>query len=324
MTGTVTRVGLIGAGYWGTKLCEEYLLMEKTDPNFKLSYVADGSRVALDTLGQKLQVGRKITLTSDYKEIIDDKEVKGVHVAIPNRFHFEVAKKALEKGKNVLVEKPMALTSREAFKLLSLAREGGLVLQVGHIFRFNNSLIEMRNTLPKFGRLRYMRLSWATTFAASADRDIVFDLGPHPVDVLNFLLGEWPDVINATASLDSTGDSRASAVFVNLRFPDGPIATVYLSWVHYGQKVRALEVISDKARIDCDLLAQKVHVDYADGRSENLAVKPNNTIHDMEAHFVARIRARGPEFNDAFTGAMTVSVLESVAKSTQTGAMRAS
>jgi UDP-N-acetylglucosamine 3-dehydrogenase len=340
------RLAVFGAGYWGSKLTREYASIENSTGEVKLSYVVDSSQSALDRIRDELSKpiypSTKPTFSTDYYKALEDKELDAVHIALPNQLHYSVARAALESGKNVLLEKPISTTSREAFKLTRLAEERGLTLLVGHIFRFNNSLRTVKEILRsgKMGKVFYANLNWATFMEKlPQDRDIIFDLAPHPVDVLNFLLDEWPENVDAVG--DSYVQKKANAeemAFVHLEYPDEILASIYLSWIHHGAKERSIKVICEKGTISCDALMQTIRLDYEHESSE-IPVFPfdivdpatanklssegkkqgaNNTIRDMQYHFIERIKGRGPELNSGTVGAQTVAVLENI-----TAAMRA-
>ncbi|MDG6900521.1 MAG: Gfo/Idh/MocA family oxidoreductase [Nitrososphaerota archaeon] len=322
---------MFGAGYWGTKILREYARLGVSQPDFNLEYVVDSSTLALERI--KGEIGTKTGFESDYRAVLDTK-VDAVHIALPNSLHYEVARDALEAGKHVLIEKPMALNSRDAFKLVSLAEESGLVLQVGHIFRFNDAVRMVRRLIGegKIGRAFYLKLDWAATLTPPRDTDIVFDLAPHPVDALNFILDEWPSSVEATGGsyLRKTEHAEEMA-FINLEFPDRILASIYVSWIQHGVKDRMIRVVGEKGTIVCDALNQTIMISNEQGptnvsRSQfpssgprngaDAGAKstdaPNNTIRDMELNFIESTRGRVPQYNSGFVGARTVSCLEAI------------
>src|SRR5207245_7187245 len=133
--------------------------IEDSSGELKLSYVVDASKPTLDLISSQLNKNG-VEYCTDYERALRSDKVDAVHIALPNKIHYEIACSALEAGKHVLLEKPMALSSREAFKLARMAEERGLVLQVGHIFRFNNALRRVRAILKSgtIGRIFYAKL----------------------------------------------------------------------------------------------------------------------------------------------------------------------
>jgi UDP-N-acetylglucosamine 3-dehydrogenase len=336
------KLAVFGAGYWGTKLCREYHAIENTTREAELCYVVDSSELALNNIRKELEKppfpSSSTKFTTDYLQVLGDPEIEAVHIALPNQLHYEVACMALEKGKNVLIEKPISTTSREAFKMARLAEVKGLVLQVGHIFRFNNAIRTLKELLRsgRLGKVFYANLYWATYEPSLAkNRDIVFDLAPHPVDILNYLLDEWPTRVDAVGDSYVHGKAnREEVAIVNLEFPERVLAHLYLSWIHHGAKERTIKIICEKGTLTCNALDQKIQLDYDHTSVEipafpfdlnNLLANkdngnskdgnflgPNNTIRDMQYHFISQIRRRGPQMSSALVGARTVQVLEEI------------
>jgi predicted dehydrogenase len=311
------RIAVIGAGYWGTKLAHEYSLLSKSTNGVFLNSIVDSSQERLKVL--KSQLGNdSVSFCSDYREVLKDSGIDAVHIALPNNLHYETARMALESGKHVLVEKPMTTSSREALKLATLSEEKGLVLQVGHIFRFNNALRKVGEIMRQgvLGKILYASLAWASYIEPPTDRDIVFDLAPHPIDVLNYVLEEWPITVNAMGrSCLRNQAGREEVAFINLRFPDSVLANVYVSWIDHGRKERSVQLVGEKASLKCDALNQTVTISTREQQPRETQVQANNTIRDMQLHFIDRIRGRGPQFNSPLIGATTVQVLEAIVHS---------
>jgi predicted dehydrogenase len=121
-------------------------------------------------------------------------KVDAIHVCTPNITHFEIAKKALTGGINVLVEKPMTIDHRQAYELIEFAASKNLILQVGHIFRFSNVIRKIRDLFQNglFGEPYYFLCTWTHQMPYTFGVDILWDLLPHPLDILNFVIKKWP------------------------------------------------------------------------------------------------------------------------------------
>src|SRR5215472_5987186 len=130
-------VAVIGAGYWGKKVISEILSLSSDGFDVSLHSVIDSSSVALEQC--RKQFGQ-LDYRSDYNDLLSDPKVRAVHVCSPNSTHFRIASEFIRRGKHVLVEKPLALQSTEAFELVRLAKENRRVLSVGHVHRFNNGV----------------------------------------------------------------------------------------------------------------------------------------------------------------------------------------
>ena len=191
MTGEI-KVGIIGIGYWGKKLTKEYYELSKERLDIKLAAVCDKSEDNLSFA--KNNFGIQNTF-ADYRELLP--HVDAVHIATPNDTHYQIAKDALEAGKHVLIEKPMTKSSKESYELVELAANREKLIQVGHIFRFNNAVNELKKLVQNgvLGKIFVGKLEWTDKYFPKTETDIIFDLLPHPLDILNYVFNEWPSDI---------------------------------------------------------------------------------------------------------------------------------
>src|SRR5688572_12167944 len=144
------NVGIIGYGYWGPNLVRNFMACAET----RVSTVADQSPARLEKV-RALYPG--IVVTTSAEELIASPDVDAVVIATPVDSHFDLAMAALQAGKHVLVEKPIAATSEQASRLIDEAERRGLVLLVDHTFVYTGAVRKMHELIrrPEFGRLRY-------------------------------------------------------------------------------------------------------------------------------------------------------------------------
>ena len=308
------NVGVIGAGYWGKKVISEYLALAKEDPKVSLLRVCDIQEQNLRCCSEVFHIPKE-RLSNSYKELLDLDNIDAVHICTPNETHYQICKEALMAGKHVLLEKPMTLSSRQAFELKDLAEKEELVLQVGHIFRFNNALREVRKLIGDdfFGDLYYLRLQWTTLMLPTPERDIIFDLGPHPVDIMNFLLGMWPSKVACKARA-YTRETLPEIAYATTEFDTRIMANIELSWLQPG-KERCVDVIGSKRCATIDCLNQNVQIFENHGRNGfKIGVQRNNTILAELKHFVDNISGNIESVNSGSVGPMNVLVLENFRK----------
>lgn len=313
------NVGVIGAGYWGKKIINEYLALSKNDADVGLLGVCDVDEKNLKLCSEAFQIPKTL-LVKNYKEILDSDDVTAVHICTPNETHYETCRQALMAGKHVLIEKPMTLDSQEAFELLRLAEKEKLVLQIGYIFRFNNALRKIRKLIKNgfFGDLYYLRLTWTTLIHPTPKRDIIFDLGAHPVDILNFLLETWPRKVSCSAK-SFTRKQLPEVAYATLDIAQHTLANIELSWL-LPNKERSVYIVGSmrSARVDC--LDQTVQIfENHDMEPYKIEVMRNNTILDELDNFVNHIRGAGDPLNSGEVGPINVSVLEDLKKSSVEG-----
>jgi predicted dehydrogenase len=259
-------------------------------------------------------------LINDYAAALSSDAIDAVHICTPNETHYQICKEALNAGKNVLLEKPMALRAKSAWELVGMAEHKDLILQVGHIFRFNNALKMIRDLMVQnyLGELYYLKLQWTTLCPSPLGRDIIFDLGPHPVDILNFLLSKWPETVTCKAKAYRRKKLEELA-YATMEFDEKVIAHMELSWLEPG-KTRQVTVIGSERAANIDCLNQTIQVyENGDGDSFNLNVVKNNTIFDEISHFAESILLGKNSRNPGTVGAGNVAVLENLKRSLETG-----
>jgi len=320
LTSDKLGVAVVGAGYWGRKLIGEYLSLSGKRNDLELRCVADCDRNRLASIANEFHL-RDNMVHAEPSEVLQDSSVQAVHVAAPNETHFKLGMQVLDARRHLLLEKPMAMTTREALKLARRAEEHSLVLQVGHIFRFNNAVKKAKSLLANdaVGKPLYLSMEWNALFAAPAGRDIVFDLAPHPVDITNYLLDEWPTrVIAIGRSFVHEKTAGERMAFVVTEFNHDILAQLSLSWIHHGPKTRRVIVTGESGTVEIDALDQRVTL-YRGTTRENCRVQPNNTIESEIGHFVDAIVRKGASENSALIGAMNVAVLSAAKQSMKTG-----
>lgn len=241
------RVGVIGLGRMGQQHCRVYSTLRRA----QLSGVHDVNAELGRSIAQRLEA----PFFSRVEDLL--KEVDAVSLVTPTPSHYDLAMMCLEHGVHLLVEKPITETLEQAEALTRAAEESGLVVQVGHIERFNPAYIEMKNVLEDLTVLavNFRRLS---AYAGSnTDVNVVLDLMIHDLDLVLELIGEEPTEI-AAYGLTATGNA-VDHVNVQLSFPSGPLVLLTASRLTE-QKVRAIDVTAWEAYVEADLLHKSVDI----------------------------------------------------------------
>jgi len=303
------NVGVIGTGYWGRKIVDEYSKLD----DVQILGVSDLDEKNLQFCAERYGVKNGY---KDYEILLAQKDLHAVNICAPNSMHYKIAKDALEAGKHVLVEKPITLDSKEAKELVSLAQKKKLTLSVGHIFRFNSALAEVRRLIKDenyFGKVFLMEFTWVNLEKAFPDRDVLWDLAPHMFDIQNYLLGEWPEEISCTAAPFRRKEGEETA-YVVTKFRDGIISMANISWL-VPRKTRQIFIAGEARSASIDAVAQKVIV-YESGYTKDLVIHPNNTIRDELLHFIKSIKDPQIETkNSGSVGVKTVELIEAAKKS---------
>ena len=309
-------IAIIGMGYWGKKLATEYLALSRLRSDVQLRRIVDSDEKRLTQLTGELNLPTEM-LETEYGRVLEDEAIGAVHLAVPNELHFPIGMAVLEAKRHLLLEKPMALNMRDAIKLARKAEEQSLVLHVGHIFRFNNAIREAKILLDKgtIGNPLYYGLDWEALLSPPGSRDIVFDLGPHPIDVLNYLSNEWPTrVVTLGKSFLRRKPDQEEVAETVAEFEGDIFAQIALSWLYAGPRKRLVSVTGDLGTIQVDALNQRIDIYTSEG-SRSHDVQVNNTILTMITHFVGSVLNRDPPQVSGLVGAMTVAVLAAMRES---------
>ena len=306
-------VGIVGADQSGRKLAAEYLTAERRG-KVSLLKVCDSSIAALGALliTKETSSIKQETLTQDVHDILDNPDIAIVHIATPSETHYELAKMALEAGKNVLVEKPMTLSSHESYDLVDVAKEGGLLIEVSHPIRFNRALqvaSEMLNG-GELGKLFHVKVHWIDR-TSPPDHDIIFELGQDPLDILNLLLGAWPKEVSGVGKAYRNSGTHNDMAHIFAEYRDNIIADIELSWLN-PHNVREVTIVSSEGSLVVDCLNQRLVQHYLD-RTYEIPVTPSNTLVSQIQEFADRV-GRGDSALD-LTGPRTLETLEAINRS---------
>lgn len=306
------QVGVLGVGYWGRKIVEEWSAI----PNVQVRAVSDLAEKNLDHAKDRYGI---VGLYHDYREVLAIPEIKAVNVCLPNSLHFPACMEALEAGKHVLVEKPMTLTTEEGSKLVEMAERRNLTLSVGHIYRFNNALAEVRRLIKErfFGRVFLLEMEWTNLEQPFADRDVIVDLAPHYFDIINYLLEEWPVKVTCVAKPFRRKEMEETAYIIS-EMGSGALSHATLSWLS-PKKVRQISVIGENRSAYVDAVGQEITI-YESGYTYKLGVERNNTIRTELMHFLQSIGDPMMETrNSGSVGLKTVELIERTKESLARG-----
>jgi UDP-N-acetylglucosamine 3-dehydrogenase len=314
-------IAVIGAGYWGRKVIREILAFSRKTGRVSLRSIVDSSPAALERCRQ--MVG-PLDYRTDYQSLLSDPELSAVHVCSPNPTHFEIASAFIKGGKNVLVEKPLTLSAREAYLLVEQARAQRVVLSTGHFHRFNNGLRALKSTLEPtiLGEPYYLGLEWTGILPPQDQGNVITDLAPHPFDIANCLTGLWPTKISCMARGYRNSEYRNSeneeVAFITCEYERGLVVDIEVSLLDLRQR-RSLRIVAKKGTAQLDCLDQKVVLQHEHG-VVNMPIIPSNILREEIEHFVNcvgrnRLSQTFSNENDGLLGAHVITCLEATRES---------
>ena len=240
------RVALVGLGYWGPHFAR--VAMEHD--NAELTWCCDRSETALELPRRRYPNVRR---TTDVERVLADDAVDAVIIATPTATHADLAVAALEAGKHVLVEKPLAASSEEVDRID--AARGDRIVMVGHTFVYNSAVGAVRDLVAsgKLGRIQYVDSVRAALGPIRQDVNALWDLGAHDVAIFLDVLPGHPQVVTAVAQ-DYLREGHPDVVYFGVRFDDGVLAHSHVSWLD-PYKVRRLTVVGEDRMVVFDDVA---------------------------------------------------------------------
>ena len=248
------NVAVVGLGYWGPNLVRALHDVEEA----QVTWICDLDSDQLEKIGRRYPaVGR----TMDIDDVLADEMVDAVAIATPVSTHFPLAKRALEAGKSVFVEKPLAASTEEALALADLAEERGLLLMPGHTFVYSPPVRAIRELIDsgELGDIYFISTSRVNLGLHQPDVSVAWDLGPHDFSILRYWLQETPEYvagIGRSCIIPGTPD----IAFINLEFASETVAHVELSWLAPSKLRRTTIVGSRKMVVYDDTSTEPVRV----------------------------------------------------------------
>lgn len=325
----MVSIALIGYGYWGPNLARNFHQLREA--KVTVCCDSDSSRLAQ---AQAMYPHLVTTVSAD--EVWTNAGVNAVVIATPARTHFALAKTALQSGKHVLVEKPLAMSSREAEELVALAKAKGLVLMVGHTFEYNPAVLKIKELLERgqLGEVYYAYSTRVNLGRLQPDLNVLWSIAPHDISILLFLFGQMPVEVSARGnSYLHTGIEDVA--FVSLQFPNGITAYVHASWLD-PSKVRRMTIVGSTKMVVYDDVESEGKVKIYDKgvlKVENGAIfgefqyklhsgdihipriDLSEPLHNECAHFVECVAKGTRPQTDGENGVRVIKVLEAAQRS---------
>lgn len=331
----IVKVGVIGYGYWGPKLLRNF----QEIPTTQVTMLAD---LDADRLASARALYPDLRVTRDHRELLAS-DVDAVVVATPVSTHARLGLECLEHGKHVLIEKPLARTRAEGQALVDCAARRGLTLMVGHTFEYNPAVEMLRDLVAsgEIGRVYYVHASRTNLGIFQKDVNVLWDLAPHDISILLYVLGLDPLSVSACGqSYVQPGIHDVARMTIN--FADQVQAHILVSWLD-PCKVRRVTVVGSRKMVVYDdvEMSEKIRIydksvavpDHTESYGEfqlsyhygNIVVPrvPLNEPLKVEcAHFADCILSSARPRSDGTVGLRVVKILESAERSLLNGGLR--
>jgi predicted dehydrogenase len=327
------QIGVIGSGYWGPKLARNF----HDIPTSNLAMISD---LREERLADIKKLYPAVQTTTNYRDLLDS-DLDAVVIATPVNTHHPLAKEALLSNKHVFVEKPLAASSIQAEELVALAEEKNLTLMVGHTFVYNPAVQAVRNIIRsnELGRIYYVNSTRVNLGLLQPDINVMWDLGPHDISILQYILGEDPIRVSARgAYYINTFRKLHEVVYMVLVFENGTIANLRLSWLDPVKQRNITVVGSNKMLVYDDIADDKVviydkgvelpaysiteeefHASYRHGDGTVFALEWVEPLRRECNHFLDCIQTGSYPLSSGVEGLKVLKVLETAQRSLLNG-----
>lgn len=230
------KVAVIGAGYWGKNLVRNFFQLGA------LACVCDDRAEVLAEMHSEYGVNT----TNRLDDVLADRNIDAVVIAVPAAQHYEVAKRCLLADKDVFVEKPLALHAHEGKDLIRLATERHRILMVGHILEYHPAILELKRMIRagELGKIQYIYSSRLNLGKLRTEENILWSFAPHDISALIYLLGEAPTMVSSHGGSFLNGQIMDTTL-TTCEFKSGVSAHIFVSWLH-PFKEQKFAIVGDK------------------------------------------------------------------------------
>lgn len=324
----MVKIGVIGYGYWGPNLVRNFF----GTTGCMVKSVADSRPERLKQLNN---IFPSIAAVRSAEEVIYDVEIDAVVIATPVSSHFSLARKALSQGKHVLLEKPMTASAEEAEILMNLACQKNLLLMVDHTFLYTGAVQKMKQLIEKqeLGQIKYLDSTRINLGLFQSDINVLWDLAPHDLSILTYLVNEEPYSVNAKG-VTHTDNGIENIAYLTVNFSSGLIAHFNCSWTS-PVKVRMMLIGGDRKMIlyndleptekikiydtgynySADVDKQQIMVDYRTGDIHVPKLNTTEALSGMAKDFITCIQEKKEPLSNSKLGLKVVRLLEASSKS---------
>ena len=239
----------LGCGYWGPNLLRNFSAL----PGCLVKYVVDSSAERRAFVQTNFP---RTTPVESSKQVLQDPEVSAVVIATPAATHFTLAKQALQAGKHIFVEKPLATKAAEVDELARCAAERNLVVMTGHTFIYNAAVRFVKKLIDagELGEIRYIYSQRLNLGRIRSDIDALWNFAPHDISIIQYWLGDPEPISVSKQGMAYMQDGIEDVVFLSLEYPSKIIANIHVSWLD-PQKVRKMIIVGSRKMVVYDDVA---------------------------------------------------------------------
>jgi predicted dehydrogenase len=321
------KLGVIGYGYWGPNIVRNF----SVHPDCQVVAVCDKSPKAAALVSSRYP---SVHVTQDPEEMMRSPDIDAMAIVTPVSTHYDLARRALENGKHVFIEKPMTATSAQAEALIELADRKTLQIMVDHTFLFTGAVRKIKELIDDgvLGPLYYYDSTRVNLGLFQHDVNVIWDLAPHDLSIMDYLIGREPDLVVATggAHLDDMEDMA----YITLYFPSNIIAHINVNWLSPvkvrttligGQRkmlvwndldpAEKIKVYDKGVEVGTDQGRYQLLVSYRSGDMWAPRVDASEALQLEARYFLDCVMSGKKPFNDGHAGLRVVRILEAAGES---------
>lgn len=315
MEKTERSIGLVGLGYWGKNI------LRNLHGEGVLHTACDSD---VEMVARKKEEFPGIRYTYSFNDILNNPDIKAVVISTPAVTHRELVEKSLRAGKDVMVEKPLALTVKEGESLVKLAEKKQRILMVGHILQYHPAVIKLKELIAsgELGKIQYIYSNRLNIGKLRTEENILWSFAPHDISVILMLLDEFPEEVSAFGGA-YLNNSIYDTTLTELSFRSGVKGHIFVSWLHPFKEQKLVVVGSKAMAVFDDISKEKLFVyhhkiEWKDGRIpvampakyEIIPVGNEEPLKQELLHFIGCVQSQKKPLTDGREGLKVLKVLE--------------
>jgi UDP-2-acetamido-3-amino-2,3-dideoxy-glucuronate N-acetyltransferase len=318
-----TAVAVVGMGYWGKNLVRNFHELGA------LSAVCDSNR-SVETICQR-EYGN-VRFCPEFGPVLADPQITALALATPAVTHYEMARAALEAGKDLFVEKPLAIEVGQGRELVELAKRKQRILMVGHILRYHPAIVKLQGLIRDgaLGKIQCLYSNRLNIGKIRTEENILWSFAPHDISVMLSLLNESPNRVSCKGGA-YLSRNVFDVTLSQFEFASGVHAHIFVSWLHPFKEQRLVVIGSEKMAVFDDTAEHKLvlyphKVEWRDripiavkAKGEVVALEDQEPLKAECQHFLDSVAARTPPLTDGEEGLRVLSVLDACQQSLMKG-----
>lgn len=317
------NIALIGAGYWGKNLVRVF-------------YELGALKIICDLNESNLLDRKKehpnLEITNDFSKILEDKEIQALVIATPAVTHYDICKKAILAGKDVFVEKPLALKIKEAGEIVEIAKKNKRILMVGHLLLYHPAVVKLKQMIKdgEFGDMRYIYSNRLNFGKLRREENVLWSFAPHDISVIIDILG-MPEKVTSSGKAYLQKDIPDTTISV-LEFEGEKSAHMFVSWLNpfKEQKLsvigsKAMAVFDDQAKDKLVFYRHKVkwlknsYPEAVKAEGEIIEILEGEPLKEEAMYFIECVENRKNPLTDGENALSVLKVLDACQKSIEKG-----